>query len=34
MTVAHDPEIAEWMGLDPDIEGILLASAEVQPQSR
>jgi hypothetical protein len=23
---AHDPEVAEWMGLDTDIEGIVLAT--------
>lgn len=23
---AHDPEVTEWMGLDTDIEGIVLAT--------
>lgn len=28
--VPHDPEIADWMGLDADVEALLLAAEESQ----
>lgn len=28
MPKPHDPEIADWMGLDTNIEGIILATIE------
>lgn len=28
MTPQHDPDVAEWMGLDTDIEAVILAAHE------
>ena len=27
MIAQHDPDVAEWMGLDVDIEAVILATA-------
>lgn len=32
MAVAHDPEIAEWLGLDVDFEAVIVLRAN-QPSS-